>query len=214
MGSVEIPSNVKDPKKIASRRAQIVNAAVRLFAEKGFHPTTTREIAKASGLSSGALYEYVQSKEDILLLVCRHIHSEVERQVQESLVPTTETVSSGCGNLKRAIWSLLKVMQQMSDEVLLIYQESKSLPAESLSEVLDKESAITGIFEKLIDQGIRDGSLHLDVEAASILAHQIVVSAEMWAFRRWALRKVDFRQFAEIEVNLLMQACGARDSEC
>lgn len=64
--TIQVPSNVKDPDKVRQRRAQIIRAAVQLFAEKGFHKTTTREIAQASGLSTGAVYEYVASKEDIL----------------------------------------------------------------------------------------------------------------------------------------------------
>ena len=49
---------------------EIVDAAVELFIQNGFHKTTTRQIAKAAGFSIGSLYEYVASKEDILYLVC------------------------------------------------------------------------------------------------------------------------------------------------
>ncbi|QQE80346.1 TetR/AcrR family transcriptional regulator [Alicyclobacillus sp. SO9] len=208
MGSVHIQSNVKDPKKVEMRRAQIVAAAVKLFIKKGFHPTTTREIAKASGLSTGLLYEYVQSKEDILFLVCRHIHEEVETRVEGSLTETGQ----GSQRLREAIWSLFTAIDSMPDEVLLIYQESKSLPKDFLSEVLGKESEITGIFETLIYEGIADSSLDVDENAVPILAHQIVVTGQMWAFRRWALRDVDFHTFAKVQVDSLMHACGNRVS--
>jgi AcrR family transcriptional regulator len=54
-------------RRVAARQAQILEAAARLFAEKGYHRTTTRDIAQAADLSEGTLYNYFGSKEDLLL---------------------------------------------------------------------------------------------------------------------------------------------------
>lgn len=48
------------------RRQQIIDAAYRCFARKGFHQTTMREIFAEAGLSAGAIYHYFQSKEEII----------------------------------------------------------------------------------------------------------------------------------------------------
>ncbi len=48
------------------RRQQIIDAAYRCFARKGFHQTTMRDIYTESGLSPGAIYHYFASKEDII----------------------------------------------------------------------------------------------------------------------------------------------------
>ena len=53
-----------------------------LFKEKGFHRTTTREIARHAGFSIGTLYEYIRTKEDILYLVCDSIYDEVSERLQ------------------------------------------------------------------------------------------------------------------------------------
>ncbi|MEW5872493.1 MAG: TetR/AcrR family transcriptional regulator [Chloroflexota bacterium] len=53
-------------RQVAARLEQILDAASRLFAEKGFHRTTTKEIAEAAGLSEGTLYNYFESKNDLL----------------------------------------------------------------------------------------------------------------------------------------------------
>ena len=81
----DIPTQVKNPDLVERRRRQIAAAAVKLFIEKGFHKTTTSQIAGASGFSIGSLYEYFASKEDILYLVCELIHAEVERGVTEAM---------------------------------------------------------------------------------------------------------------------------------
>ncbi|CAM3720514.1 TetR/AcrR family transcriptional regulator [Alicyclobacillus pomorum] len=205
---VQIGSNVKDPERIRERRQQIVEAAVRLFSEKGFHKTTTREIAKASGLSNGALYEYVNSKEDILFLVCQHIHNEIARQLDIHLTDA----DSGAAKLRRAIEGLFAVMQRMQADVLLIYQEAKSLPRPYLREVLRQEQRIVEMFEHLLQEGVKDGTLKVSCERIPLLAHNIVVMGQMWAFHRWALKDVSFEQFAELQTSILMSASGAVDA--
>ena len=67
--SKRIPSVVKNRKLVEKRRQQIIRGACDLFVRKGFHRTTTREIARECGLSIGTMYEYIQSKEDVLYLV-------------------------------------------------------------------------------------------------------------------------------------------------
>ena len=73
----QVKSSVKDESLIEKRREQMIRGAVKLFKEKGFHRTTTREIAKEAGFSIGTLYEYIRTKEDVLYLVCDSIYNEV-----------------------------------------------------------------------------------------------------------------------------------------
>lgn len=54
---------------LETRRRSIVAAAIRAFARTGLHATTMRDIFKEAGLSAGAVYNYFQSKEDIILAV-------------------------------------------------------------------------------------------------------------------------------------------------
>ena len=51
----------------AARRAQIIEAAVSCFLEKGYTNTSMSDIIKASGLSSGSIYSHFSGKEDILI---------------------------------------------------------------------------------------------------------------------------------------------------
>lgn len=50
-----------------SRRGQILDAAMDVFAAKGFHRATTREIAAAAGVAEGTIYNYFSSKDDLLI---------------------------------------------------------------------------------------------------------------------------------------------------
>jgi len=51
----------------AARKNQILDAAAVVFAEKGFHPTTTKDIARQAGISEGTIYNYFDSKSALLL---------------------------------------------------------------------------------------------------------------------------------------------------
>lgn len=197
-----IPSLVKDPKLIEKRREQIVEAAVHLFINKGFHKTTTREIARASGFSIGTLYEYIESKEDVLYLVCDAIHAEVESRLREAITFN----GTGLKIMKLALKSFFRVMDQMSDRVLLIYQETKSLPKEALRYVLGREEQISEIFSEILRKGIEDGSIQLEEKHVKLMADNIMVLGEMWVFRRWALKKhYTLEEYIEKQIDLLLK---------
>ena len=52
---------------IEARRNQILDAAATVFAEKGFHRTTTKEIARVAGVAEGTIYNYFANKSDLLI---------------------------------------------------------------------------------------------------------------------------------------------------
>src|SRR6266850_2749509 len=49
------------------KRARILDAAIKVFAERGFHTATVAEIARAAGVADGTIYLYFKSKDDLLL---------------------------------------------------------------------------------------------------------------------------------------------------
>jgi AcrR family transcriptional regulator len=67
---------------IQARRNQILDAAAAVFAEKGFHRATTKEIAKAAGVSEGTIYNYFASKADLLIGIMTRL-AELEDLDQE-----------------------------------------------------------------------------------------------------------------------------------
>jgi TetR/AcrR family fatty acid metabolism transcriptional regulator len=71
-------------RRVANRRNQILDAAATLFAERGFHRATTRDIAEAADVSEGTLYNYFESKDALLLAIMARL-SEAQ-QIQDRLV--------------------------------------------------------------------------------------------------------------------------------
>ncbi|ANX14187.1 TetR family transcriptional regulator [Fictibacillus arsenicus] len=201
MSKKEVPSLVKDEKLIQKRREEMVKAAVSLFKKNGFHRTTTREIAKASGFSIGTLYEYIRSKEDILYLVCDSIYDGVKLRLQQDI----DSADSGIKGVEKAITAYFKVMDDMQDEVLVMYQEAKSLSEEALPYVLKKELEMTAIFEKLLSQAVLEGELDLNEKEIQAAAHNILIIGQMWTFRRWALQKMyTLEEYTKLQLQQLL----------
>ena len=181
---IDIPTQVKNPELVDRRRRQIADAAVQLFIDKGFHKTTTRQIARAAGFSIGSLYEYFASKEDILYMVCESIHAEVERGVSAAM----SQAAGGRDALAKIIHEYFMVCHRMSDFILLIYQETQSLPAQWQKRVLENELRITGLFvEALAGIAKSDNLINLAENNLELAAHNIVILGHMWTFRRWYL---------------------------
>ena len=198
----DIPTYIKDPQLVQQRRRQIVDASVQLFIEKGFHRTTTREIARATGISNGLLYEYVRSKEDVLYLVCDAIHAEVEQGVAEAL-----RKASGVHDILAAmIHEYFLVCDRMSDHILLIYQETKTLPSHWQKKVLENEVRLTDIFVNALKDLVSSGELSgWDGDSIELIAHNIVVLGHMWTFRRWYLSsRYTIEEYIRIQTGFIL----------
>ena len=204
----EVHASVKDERLIKKRRDQMIKGAVQLFKEKGFHRATTREIAKAAGFSIGTLYEYIRKKEDILYLVCDSIYDHVRERLEKEIGFNSGSIEE----FRLSLAHFFRVMDEMQDEVLVMYQEAKSLTKDALPYVLKKENEMVELFEELLQSCIESGELELSEEELPFLAHNIVVQGQMWAFRRWALRKhYTLDEFIELQTKLIFDGINAKE---
>jgi len=200
-----IPTQVKDPNLVERRRHQIADAAARLFVAKGFHKTTTRQIARAADISIGSLYEYFTTKEDILYIVCDFIHTEMERGVATAMADA----SGGRDALAKVIREYFMVCHRMSDFILMIYQETQSLPRQWQQRVLENELRITGLLVGVLARLSQSSELpHLDERSIELTAHNIVVMGHMWTFRRWFLGKhYSIEDYIALQTAAILRMC-------
>lgn len=200
MNQNKILSSVKDVDLVEKRRNQMIKGAIALFKEKGFHQTTTREIAKESGFSIGTLYEYIRTKEDVLFLVCDAIY----QQVRERLEAATDLKNPSVDSLETVIRSYLELMDDMQEEVIIMYQEVKSMKKETREYVLQKERDMVGMLEEVIVSCVPNDLAAQDVK---LLANNIFIQGQMWGFRRWVLQKqFTLDEYIERQTHYLMQA--------
>ncbi|RLB33161.1 MAG: hypothetical protein DRH11_09620 [Deltaproteobacteria bacterium] len=185
----EVKTRIKNVELIDRRRRQIIDAAIELFAAKGFHNATVREIAEKAGLTMGSLYNYVESKEDIVYMVYDYITKILRQEVKNAIAPITDPKE----RLKIALLQNLHSIYQYQDIVMFIYKASTFLDRERLHEVLARETEYIELFEDLIrgyfeDERVNEVRVRL---TADLLTYIPVIVT----FRRWSLR----RRFDSIE---------------
>jgi AcrR family transcriptional regulator len=180
-----VETSVKNPVLVAKRRADIIDAAVKIFTKKGYHTATTKEIADLAGLNVGTMFQYVKTKQDILYLVCCHIHSLIEDALLASSAKDTDPKNI----IFEDVIALYTIMDKVSDYVVLMYQETFSLEKSARISFLSREQSLCTYFEKQIQIGIDAGLFNVNPNSIPLIAEDILTNAQMWAFRRWSLSK-------------------------
>jgi TetR/AcrR family transcriptional regulator, cholesterol catabolism regulator len=161
------------------KQRQICKGAMSVFRIKGFHATSTREIAKASHMSLGSLYYYIEKKEDILFL----IHKEVLNQIYDCLRDCMERYEDPATQLVQTLRELFGLTCRLKDEMLFIYTETKSLEKKYLHEILEKETEFVRAIESLIRRGVEEGKFvcrHPDIFANIIAFTGTIVPLRGW----------------------------------
>jgi len=177
-----IPTTVKNLELVEKRREQIVLAAIKLFAKKGFHRTTLRDLAEEARLSQGNIYDYVGSKEDIFFL----IHQFAASSAMQAIKNASEQVADPLEKLRRTIRAEFDTMDKLADAIMLIYQEGHILKKPLLKSLLKKERAHLEVFESIISECVKKGLLrHCN---SRIMANLIKSMIDAWVLKRWDLR--------------------------
>jgi AcrR family transcriptional regulator len=140
-------------RRAAARRNQIIDAAARLFAEKGFHRTTTRDIAEAADVSEGTLYNYFSSKDDLLLDIMDMLDdlpSNADRFDQAVLEDAHEFLISMMKGRREMIDQYHPMLQSVLSEILVNPELRKRYYDEQVSPGV---VLISQHLQKLLDHG-------------------------------------------------------------
>jgi len=178
-----IPTTIKSKELVEKRREQIVLAAINVFAKKGFHKATLRELSDEAGISHGNIYDYVGTKEDIFFL----LHEYMDRLATDALHRSIENIDDPFEKLRRMVRSEFNLMYQWADAILLIYQECHILNKPLLKKLLKRESAHIRLYELALEDCIKKGLMR-DCNTRAI-ANLIKAMVDAWVLKRWDLRE-------------------------
>jgi len=200
-----IHAAAKNADLIQKRHQQIVDGACQLFFEKGYHPTTIRDIARACGMSMGQLYHYISSKDDVLYLVHKHMQNIWYEYLKNS---DYEEAKEPVQKLLRALRQTLKFMSENRKLIQFIYSESKYLDRRHLQAVLqmDKKNAI-GFWDKMLRKVNSKKSIEGD---PNFLASLITYLLVFLPLRGWTLRGMSLKQEEVSIINFILKGLGLR----
>ncbi|MEU9825266.1 TetR family transcriptional regulator [Micromonospora chersina] len=134
-------------------RARLLEAAVTAFAERGFHGTTTRDIAAAAGLSPAALYVHHRSKEELLYLISRSGHEHVLRLVREAVASSTDPAAA----LRRVVHDFVVTHARDHTTTRVVNYELAALSPAHLAEIREIRHRIEQAIRQLVEAGVSAG---------------------------------------------------------
>jgi AcrR family transcriptional regulator len=157
-----VPLRSTRPRRLSARRRapEIIEAAARVFAERGFHGATTQDIADVLGIRQASLYYYFPSKEGALEFVCL--------QGVAGFFEVAKAIAKGPGGaadkLARLIKAHLSPLTDRSDFVRVFLNERQHLPAESRRRIGKWSRGLERVFEDVLKEGVRRGEFRSDLD--------------------------------------------------
>ena len=159
-------------------RADVVAAAGRLFAEKGYHGTSMRDLGRELGLLGSSLYSHVDSKQDLLVEVVQAGAALFE----ESASVAIQIDGNAEARLRALIGGHIDVVMDNLEVARTFLNEARALDGEHRARVLAARDAYESSFRAVVAAGVEDGSFRDDIDAktVSILILSILNAIERW----------------------------------
>ena len=190
------------------RAPQIIEAAARVFAERGFHGATTQDIADVLGIRQASLYYYFSSKEAALELVClKGVEGFFEAAKAIAARP-----ESARKRLSLLINSHLSPLLDRGDFVKVFLNERQHLPTESRRRIGRWSRGLERIFEEVIREGIakREFRADLDARLATLAILGMCNAAPGWYRKENASVPRIGAEFAKLVIDGVAHRTGKR----
>lgn len=194
----KITTKIKKPELVASRREQIMAAALFLFRKNGYHATTMRKICEKSKVNRASIYDYFRSKEDILVYIYKQMMYS-EGKFDEAF---PDVNISGWKDLEPFIRKLISYSWNINRHgIQLLYRETISLDKKTKREVLGLESD----YIKWVAENLRKGlGLPSITKELEIMANTMVYFNHYIPMRGWNMKHIDQEQIVDFVVEMLM----------
>jgi TetR/AcrR family fatty acid metabolism transcriptional regulator len=171
--------------RAGDKRARILDAAVRVFARKGFHATRVSEVAKAAGVADGTIYLYFKSKDALLVSLFEHHVQRLLSFLQQDLPHAT----SSAAKLRRIVeiqLGLLEGERDLAQVITIILRQSTKLMKEYAA---PKFMAYLDAIARVVAEGQALGEIRKDVSPH--LAARAIFGALDGIAMTWALGKAE-----------------------
>lgn len=147
------------PERTLDKRTLILDAAVRVFARKGFHAARVGDVAEEAGVAHGLLYHYFRSKDEVLETIFRETWSELlgeAARIQASEEPVVEQLRSfACFYL--GSWL------RDPDLIRVLVREIARSP--EVTHLVDEVGAVFRVLDRILVAGQERGELRADADA-------------------------------------------------
>ena len=193
MKAVAVPRAVPGARR---RLSEIIDAAAKVFARRGYRGASTQDIADLLGMRQASLYYYFDSKEAALEAVCQDGHEgyvECIRRIARSDATASEKVAQVL---------LHHAAPGRRDCTLVFLRERRFLPALARKRIRAFELQYELNIQRIIEQGIRSGEFRADLDArmATLALLALGNSAAAWYGREPDVTPERLRAYVDLLV--------------
>lgn len=182
-------------------RTRLLEAAIEAFADKGFHGTTTRDIATTAGMSPAALYVHHRSKEELLHQISKDGHEKTLRLIREGIATSEDPTEQ----LRCVIHDFCLHHARDHTGARVVNYELAALSPEHLVEIQGIRHEIETEMRELVARGVEAGRFTVrEVPMASAALLSLGIDLARW-YRdgvRWTPEQVA-DQYAELALRIV-----------
>jgi AcrR family transcriptional regulator len=184
------------------KRRQILDAAVRVFARRGFHTSRVGDIAEEAGVAHGLLYHYFSSKDEVLLTVFSENWSDLLvrfEAVEASDEPADE-------KLRGLVKILLRTWRNDPALVTVMVREVGRSP--HLATQVDDIGRAFAVIQRVVEQGQADGVFRPDIDP--LLASWVIYGGLEEILTGWVMGRLPDgdEEVARAERTIVDLVCG------
>ena len=145
---------------VEDKRQQLLWAAVRVFARKGFHASRVGDIAEEAGVAHGLLYHYFKSKDQVLEAVFHENWSILLARIES----VEETDEPAADQIRHIAAIVLRTWLHLPDVVRVVIQEFGRSP--ELAERIGELTRPIDVLQRVIARGVERGEFRADIDPA------------------------------------------------
>jgi TetR/AcrR family transcriptional regulator, fatty acid metabolism regulator protein len=191
---------------VEDKRRLLLEAAVRVFARKGYHASRVGDIAEEAGVAHGLLYHYFKSKDEVLEAVFHENWSVLQARIAS----VEETDEPAADQLRHISAIVLRTWLHLPDVVRVVIREFGRSP--ELAERIGELAQPIDVIQRVIARGIERGEFRKDIDphvAATVVYGSIDELLTAWVLDRLPAGEDDVataeKTFFELTLNGLRQ---------
>lgn len=191
--------------KTKPKYKQIIDAAVVVISENGYHQAQVSKIAKQAGVADGTIYLYFKNKEDILISMFR----EKMAVFSESVQPLIEKETKAANKLLKLIQNHFSILSQDPNLAIVTQLELRQSNKEIRLLINEVLKEYLKLVDTILKDGMETGEFAPDLDVR--LARQMIFGTIDETVTTWVMneQKYDLEELAPKVHLLLLKACQA-----
>lgn len=174
-------------RKEGHKELDIINAAIKIFAEKGYHKSKIHKIAEIANVATGSVYVYYKNKEAILLTIFEQLWKKLYDELEIVMENPKPTPIEKFDKLIDIVFDYFTVNQK---HALVFVNEQHHLMQTSKKKFTEYYDKFLDLGEKIVYEGIKNGSFNPAIDVKII--RNFIFGGIRHLVRNWAISPKEF----------------------